>query len=40
MNARTKKIVAAVAVAAFTLLGAAAPAEAGGKAETRNVWCC
>jgi hypothetical protein len=39
MNATAKKLVVAVAVAAFTLLGAAAPADAA-KVEARTIWCC
>jgi hypothetical protein len=39
MNTTAKKLVVAVAVAAFTLLGAAAPADAA-KSEARTIWCC
>lgn len=41
MNSGPKKIAAALAVTAFTLVAAAAPATAGPKLETqRTVWCC
>jgi hypothetical protein len=36
----TKKVVAAVTVALFALLGTAAPAEAGGRDSQRTIWCC
>ncbi len=39
MNSTAKKIVAAVTVAAFTLLGTTAPADAA-RSELRTVWCC
>lgn len=40
MNSRTKQIVAALAVTAFTLAFTAAPASAGPRVEQRTVWCC
>jgi hypothetical protein len=39
MNATAKKLVVAVAVAAITVLGVAAPAEAG-RQTSRTIWCC
>lgn len=39
MNSTAKKLVVAAAVAAFTLLGVAAPADAA-KVENKTIWCC
>ena len=39
MSSTAKKLVVTVAVAAFTLLGAAAPADAAKQSE-RTIWCC
>lgn len=39
MNTTTKKIVAALSIAAFTFLGTAGPADAA-KVEQRTLWCC
>jgi hypothetical protein len=39
MNTTAKKLVAAVTIAAFGLVGAAAPAHAA-KVEQRTLWCC
>lgn len=39
MNATAKKLVVAVAVAAITVLGVAAPADAAPKT-SRTIWCC
>ena len=39
MNATAKKLVVAVAVAAFTVLGVAAPASAA-RVQYKTVWCC
>lgn len=40
MNGTAKKSIAAVAVAAFAIVGMAAPAEAAAKPQVRTVWCC
>jgi hypothetical protein len=39
MHFTAKKLIATVAVAAFTLLGVAAPADAAQRQE-RTIWCC
>jgi hypothetical protein len=39
MNTTAKKLVAAIAVAGFALLGTAVPAQAA-NAPARTVWCC
>ncbi|WP_263863363.1 hypothetical protein [Nocardioides donggukensis] len=40
MRSITTKFIAAAAVAVIASLGVAAPAEAGGKQESRTIWCC
>lgn len=40
MKTTANKIIAAVAVAAFTLIGVAATPADAGQPEARNVWCC
>lgn len=41
MNGISKKLVAAVTVAAFGILGVAAPVHAAGSTQqSRTVWCC
>ena len=39
MNATAKKLVVTVAVAALTVLGVAAPADAA-RQSARTIWCC
>lgn len=39
MNGITKKLIAAVAVSAFAIVGAAAPVAAAAP-QARTVWCC
>jgi hypothetical protein len=41
MNSTAKKLIAAVAVAAFATLGTAVPAQAAAPQQAmRNIWCC
>jgi hypothetical protein len=41
MNSTAKKLIAAVAVAAFATLGTAVPAQAAAPQQAqRTVWCC
>lgn len=40
MNSNAKKLIAALTIAAFTLLGTGIPAEAAPKQPQRNIWCC
>jgi hypothetical protein len=40
MNSTAKKLIAAIAVAAFATLGSAVPAQAAAHQSARTIWCC